>query len=71
MRLITAHRILIGTAVAFFAFYAFWEFRGVGEAGSSWRGVAALIASAALLIYLLNLRTRDLPPGDGGGEGGQ
>ncbi len=69
MRLMTAHRILIGTAVAFFAFYAFWEFRGVGETGSAWRGVAALIASAALLIYLLNLRTRDLPPGGGGGEG--
>ncbi|MEE9292733.1 MAG: hypothetical protein V3U83_07360 [Acidobacteriota bacterium] len=70
MRLITAHRILIGTAVAFFAFYAFWEFRGVGEIGSAWRGVAALIASTALLIYLLKLRTRNVPPGDGGGGGG-
>ena len=70
MRLITAHRILIGTAVVFFAFYALWEFRGVEGAGSAWRGVAALLGAAALLIYLLTLGIRDVPPGDGGEEGG-
>ena len=69
MRLITAHRILIGAAVAFFTFYAFWEFRGAGGTGSAWRGVAAVIASAALFIYLWSLRTGDLPPGEGGGRG--
>lgn len=70
MRLITAHRILIGTAVVFFAFYAIWEFRGVAGAGSVWRGVAALLGAAALLIYLLTFRMGDVPPGDGGGGGG-
>jgi hypothetical protein len=59
MRLITAHRILIGSATLFFIFYAVREFQGTGEvAGSVWRGVVALAGSMGLLVYLWRLRDR-------------
>ncbi len=69
--LLTAHRILIGTAVAFFAFYAAWEFAGTRSAGGTGgmvRGGLALLGALALLIYFRTLFGRR-PSGEGG-EGG-
>jgi len=70
MTLLTAHRILIGTAVAFFAFYGAWEVaRAAGGSGGMARGALSFLAALALLIYLRTLIGRRHPSG-GGGEGG-
>lgn len=65
MTLLTAHRILIGTAVAFFVFYGAWEIRAgrAGAPGGGLRGAIALIAALALLIYFRTLAR----PSDGSG----
>jgi hypothetical protein len=57
LRLMTAHRILIGTAVVFFLGYALWEALGI----SSGRGTAvraALAGAGAVVLgsYLRSLR---------------
>lgn len=72
MTLLTAHRILIGAAAAFFAFYGLWEFAGIragGGSGGTLRGFLGLLASLIFLIYLRTLRSgesrRDARP-DGG-----
>ena len=62
MTLLTAHRILIGAAIAFFAFYGLWEFAGAsgtggGPAGMA-RGVVSLLAAGGLGIYFLTLGSR-------------
>jgi hypothetical protein len=36
MRLITAHRILIGSAAVFFVFFAFWEWQNYSQSGEAW-----------------------------------
>ncbi len=67
MTLLTAHRILIGTAVAFFVFYGAWEIRTgrAGVSGGLLRGAVALLAALALLIYFRTLvRSSDGPGGD-------
>ncbi len=62
MRLITAHRILIGAGIAFFVFYAAWQFRhwqvsgAVGDVGQS---VAAAAVAAGLAIYYRSLHRRE------------
>jgi hypothetical protein len=59
MTLLTAHKILIGTAVAFFLFYALWEFtgaRGTGGPGGWRRGAASLAGAGVLAIYFTTLR---------------
>ena len=65
MTLLTAHRILIGAATAFFAFYALWEFTGArgtgGGPGGMARGTASLLAAGGLGIYLLTLKGRAGP----------
>ena len=62
MRLQTAHRILIATAVALFALYAVWEFTGAsGTGGGAWgltRGFVSLLAAGGLGAYFLTLRGR-------------
>ena len=63
MRVMTAHKILIATAAAFFVFYGGWEIlhaaRGGGTRGLA-RGLVALAVAAALCFYfayLLRKRT--------------
>ena len=65
MTLLTAHRILIGTAVVFFVFYGARELRGgqAGAPGGLLRGVAAWLAALALLIYFRTLPRRSAGPG--------
>ena len=65
MTLLTAHRILIGAAIAFFAFYALWEFTGArgtgGGPGGMARGAASLLAAGGLGAYFLTLKGRGGP----------
>jgi hypothetical protein len=60
MRLILiAHRILIGTAVCFGAFYTIWELRAYRESGELGHALIALVAAVLTLglgYYLKNLR---------------
>ena len=55
MRLITAHRILIGAAIAFFAFFAVFELkqytRGLGTAALVEAVVSIAVAIGLVLYY--------------------
>jgi hypothetical protein len=63
--LLVAHRILIGTAVAFFAFYGLREF--TAATGRAWHGVLALAAALGLAIYFRTIG-REGPQAPQGGE---
>jgi hypothetical protein len=58
MRLITAHKILIGSAVAFFVFFALWEFGNYskGETWAVWRSVLYFAVALGFGVYLKNLK---------------
>jgi hypothetical protein len=59
VRLITAHRILIGAAIAFFIFYALWQLRRASEVGGAPALVQAVIAggvAVGLVVYYRSLR---------------
>ena len=55
MKLITAHRILIGAGIAFFLFYAVFQLRLYARGGAAasllQAGVAAAIAVGFVLYY--------------------
>jgi hypothetical protein len=55
MRLITAHKILISSAIAFFVFFAGFEARAYGAGGTlanAAAGVAGLAAAVGFAVYL-------------------
>ena len=55
MSIITAHKILITTAIIFFIFYGAWEIRNYSHPGGGWalfRGMISLVAACGLGIYL-------------------
>jgi hypothetical protein len=57
--ILIAHRILIGAAIAFGAFYAVWEalaFRRTGGVGHLVIAAVAVALTAALGYYLKNLK---------------
>ncbi len=58
MRLLTAHKILISSAVVFFVFFGAWEYRNYagGEEWALWRGVLYLIVALGFGLYLKNLK---------------
>ena len=59
MRLITAHRILIGAGIVFFLFYAGWRVRhylGGGPASDLLQSLVAAAITVALLLYYRTLR---------------
>ena len=58
MKLLTAHKILISSAVLFFIFFAFWEFRNYanGDSWAWWRGGLYLIVALGFGVYLGNLK---------------
>jgi hypothetical protein len=60
MRLLTAHKLLISTAVAFFLFYAGWEARqaGTGAPAATWRALASAAGALALAVYLAGIWRR-------------
>lgn len=57
MRLITAHKILIGSATVFFVFFALWELRNYldGEPAAMWRSALYLIVAVGFAVYFKNL----------------
>ena len=60
MRLITAHRILIGAAVAFFVFYAarsLWAYEGGAGTGPLVQAVVAIAVAVGLIAYYRSLRS--------------
>jgi hypothetical protein len=66
MRLITAHKILIGSAVAFFAFFALFELRAYAASGSLTdllSGIFGLAVAVGFAVYLRRLWTRPVPGG--------
>jgi hypothetical protein len=62
MSLITAHRILIGTAIAFFVFFGLWEIagflRGRSETVDLLQGLVALIVAGAFGAYFPTIEKR-------------
>lgn len=59
MTLMTAHRILISTAMVFFLFYAIWELVHYSTTGHVWallRSLASLVVSIGFAIYLRSLK---------------
>ncbi|MBI4245748.1 MAG: hypothetical protein HY614_01035 [Candidatus Rokubacteria bacterium] len=65
MRLITAHRILIGAGIAFFLFYAGWRLRRYGASGSPGDIAQAVVSAAValgLIVYYRSLRGWGRPP---------
>ncbi len=59
MTLLTAHKILISTAVVFFFGFALMEFRSYFEAGDSWavlRGLLYLSVAIGFGFYLGTLK---------------
>jgi len=61
MTLLTAHRILIGSATALFVYYGLWELHGwqaAGAGGGGIRGAVSLVLAAGLAFYLLSLRPK-------------
>ena len=57
MRLITAHRILIGAGIAFFVFYAALQLRLFVRDGATASLVQAVIALAVAAGFILYYRT--------------
>lgn len=58
MRLLTAHKILISTAVVFFFGFAAWEFKNYLETASGWSMAGAifyLLIACGLAVYLKSL----------------
>ena len=67
MRLITAHRILIAAAIAFFLLYAVLQLRhGLGAYGTPAlvQAGVALVVAIGLIVYYASLRRRWPGPHD-------
>lgn len=58
MKLLTAHKILISSAVVFFLFLAFWEYRNysAGDAWAAWRSGLYVLVALGFAVYLKNLK---------------
>jgi hypothetical protein len=59
MRLITAHKILISTAIIFFIFIALWELRNHVNSKDDWaagRAVLYIVVAVGFGIYFKNLK---------------
>lgn len=65
MRLMTAHRILIATAVIFFLGYAAWEAMGASAGrGSLGRALLSAVGAVGLGLYFRSLKGKQLGRGD-------
>ena len=63
MKLITAHRILIGTSIVFFVFFSGWELTNFFVAGQGWalaRSVLYLGVAVGFAIYFRTLKNKVL-----------
>lgn len=57
MRLITAHRILIGAGIAFFAFYALFQLKRFADLGQAWALVQAVVAGVIAIGFVFYYRS--------------
>jgi len=63
MSLLTAHKVLIATAIAFFLLYGALELRGYfngGAIGGLLRGGASLAVAVGWALYLRTVKSRPL-----------
>ncbi len=63
MRLMTAHKILIGTSIVFFVFFSGWELANFLDAKEAWalvRSVLYLGVAAGFAVYFRTLKNRVL-----------
>jgi hypothetical protein len=59
MKLITAHKILISSAIVFFVFFALWELRHHGGTEDGWgvgRAALYILVAIGFAIYFKNLK---------------
>jgi hypothetical protein len=58
MKLLTAHKILISSAVVFFVFFGFWEFGNYsnGDTWAGWRSGLYFVVAVGFGVYLKNLK---------------
>jgi hypothetical protein len=67
MSLITAHKILIASAVALFIFYALWELMHYFSSADGWaiaRCTASAIVAIGFGLYYPTIDRRYRPPSD-------
>ncbi len=63
MRLMTAHKILIGTSIAFFVFFSGWELTNYLGADQGWalvRSVLYLGVAVGFAVYFRTLKNKVL-----------
>ena len=63
MRLMTAHKILIGTSIAFFIFFSGWELTNYLGANEGWalvRSVLYLCVAVGFAVYFRTLKNKVL-----------
>ncbi len=63
MRLMTAHKILIGTSVVFFIFFSGWELTNYLAAARLWalaRSVLYLCVAVGFAVYFRSLKNKVL-----------
>jgi hypothetical protein len=59
MKLITAHKILISSAIIFFIFFALWELRNHAGSSDAWavgRAALYILIAIGFGIYFINLK---------------
>lgn len=59
MTLLTAHKILISTAVVFFFGFGLWEMRNYLDTENAWavfRGIFYILVSLGFAVYLKSLK---------------
>lgn len=60
MTLLTAHKILITTAVVFFLGFSLWQFQAYRNTDDAWAAAQAvfyLVVAAGLAVYLARLKS--------------
>ncbi len=59
MKLLTAHKILIATAIVFFFGFAVWEFKNYLDTASRWSMIGAafyFLVAVGFVLYLRSLK---------------
>ncbi|MFQ5846763.1 MAG: hypothetical protein ACE5IQ_03710 [Candidatus Methylomirabilales bacterium] len=62
MRIKTAHKILIASAIAFFLFFGIWKFRAyaaTGEGATLVSGLVSVLVALGFGVYFQSLRGRE------------
>jgi len=62
VRIMTAHKILIGSAIALFIFFGIWKFKDYANTGEVWTlvsGLLSLLVAIGFGIYFRSLRWKE------------